>query len=35
MLGQRTLLEALTELEIRERAKKTTSKVRLSAKNNR
>ena len=29
MLGQRTLLQALTELEIRESAKKTTSKARI------
>ena len=29
MLGQRTLLHALTELEIREKTKKTTSKARL------
>ena len=33
MLGQRTLLQALTELEIRESAKRTTSKVRLSVQN--
>ena len=30
MLGQRTLLQVLTELEIRESAKRTTGKVRLS-----
>ncbi len=30
MLGQRTLLQALTELQIRESAKRTTSKVRPS-----
>jgi hypothetical protein len=30
MRAQRTLLQALTELEIRESAKRTTSKVRLS-----
>jgi Rrf2 family transcriptional repressor of oqxAB len=30
MLGQRTLLQALTELEIRESARRTASKVRLS-----
>jgi Rrf2 family transcriptional regulator, repressor of oqxAB len=35
MLGQRTLMQALTELEIRESTKKTTSKVRLSARNKR
>jgi Rrf2 family transcriptional repressor of oqxAB len=35
MLGQRTLLQALTELEIRESAKRTTSKVRLSVQNKR
>ena len=35
MLGQRTLLQALTELEIRESAKRTTSKVRQSAQNKR
>ena len=31
MLGRRTLLQALTELEVRESGKKTTSKVRPSA----
>ena len=35
MLGQRTLLQALTELEIRGSAKRTTSKVRLSVQNKR
>jgi hypothetical protein len=35
MLGQRTLLQALTELESRESAKRTTSKVRLSVQNKR
>ncbi|MGC2769587.1 MAG: hypothetical protein WB607_29095 [Candidatus Acidiferrum sp.] len=35
MLGQRTLLQVLTELEIRESAKRTTSKVRLSVQNKR
>jgi Rrf2 family transcriptional repressor of oqxAB len=35
MLGQRTLLQALNELEIRESAKRTTSKVRLSVQNKR
>jgi hypothetical protein len=35
MLGQRTLLQALTELEIRESAKRTTGKIRLSVKNKR
>jgi Rrf2 family transcriptional repressor of oqxAB len=35
MLGQRTLLEVLTELKIRESAKKTTSKVRSSGQNKR
>jgi Rrf2 family transcriptional regulator, repressor of oqxAB len=35
MLGQRTLLQALTELEIRESTKRTTSKVRRSVRNNR
>jgi len=35
MLGQRTLLQALTELESRESAKRTTRKVRLSVQNKR
>jgi Rrf2 family transcriptional regulator, repressor of oqxAB len=35
MLGQRTLLQALTELEIRESAKRTTSKVRRSVQDKR
>ena len=35
ILAQRTLLEALTELEIRESAKRTTSEVRLSVQNKR
>ena len=35
VLGQRTLLQALTELEIRESAKRTTSKGRLSVQNKR
>ena len=35
ILAQRTLLEALTELEIRESAKRTTGKVRLSVRNKR
>jgi Rrf2 family transcriptional regulator, repressor of oqxAB len=35
MLGQRTLLQALTELEIRESTKRTTSKVRLSVQDKR
>src|ERR1700720_3562207 len=35
LLGQRTLLEALTELEIRESTKRTTSKVRLSVQSKR
>src|SRR6202041_2690237 len=35
MLGQRTLLQALTELGIRERAKKSISKVRRSVQNKR
>jgi hypothetical protein len=34
-LGQRTLQQALTELDIRESAKRTTSKVRLSVQNKR
>jgi hypothetical protein len=32
MLGQRTLQQALTELESRENAKRITSKIRLSSK---
>jgi Rrf2 family transcriptional repressor of oqxAB len=35
MLGQRTLLQALTELEIRESAKRPTIKVRRSIQNKR
>jgi Rrf2 family transcriptional regulator, repressor of oqxAB len=35
MLGQRTLLQALSELKIRESAKRTTGKIRLSVKNKR
>jgi Rrf2 family transcriptional repressor of oqxAB len=35
MLGQRTLLQALSELEIRESAKRTTGKIRLSVQNKR
>jgi len=35
MLGKRTLLHALTELERRESAKRPTSKVRLAIQNKR
>jgi Rrf2 family transcriptional repressor of oqxAB len=35
VLGQRTLLQALTELEIRESAKRPTSKVQRSIENKR